>query len=85
MPTPLLAPVGITVSELKASPTAALASGRGRPVAILNHNTPTYYAVPAAVWEAIVEALDDVELKRLCEERLAAEGHAAVRVTLDEL
>src|SRR5688572_10949277 len=85
MPTALLAPVGVTISELKKSPSAALGAGRGRPVAILNHNTPTHYAVPAAAWEAIVEVLDDAELNRICDERLAAERHLAEDVDLDEL
>jgi antitoxin StbD len=84
MPTALLAPVGVTISELKKSPSAALEAGRGRPVAILNHNTPTHYAVTAGVWEAIVEALDDAELNRICDERLA-DGEAPVRMTMEQL
>ena len=82
MPTALLAPVGITISELKKSPSAALDAGKGRPVAILNHNTPTHYAVPASTWEAIVDALDDAELRRICEERAQ---ERTVPVSLDDL
>jgi hypothetical protein len=38
---PLLADVGITISELKRSPSAALDAGHGRPVAILTqHDDP---------------------------------------------
>ena len=50
MPAALLADVAVSISELKKSPSAALDAGRGRPVAILNHNTPTYYAIPAALY-----------------------------------
>lgn len=82
MPTPLLADVAVTISELKKSPTAALGAGHGRPVAILNHNVPTHYAVSAAVWEQIVEALDDAELHRICDARA---GEPRIAVSLDDL
>ena len=84
MPATLLASVGVTISELKKSPSAALRAGNGRPVAILNHNVPTHYAVPADVWEMLLEQIDEIELNRLCDERLAS-GEAPVRMTLDEL
>ena len=82
MPTPLLANVAVTISELKRAPTAALDAGRGRPVAIMNHNTPTHYAVTAAVWERIVDILDDADLNRICDERISEER---IKMTLDEL
>lgn len=67
---PLLADVGVAISELKRSPSAALDAGHGRPVAILNHNTPTHYAVTAAV------------LNRICDERA---GEERIAVPLDDL
>jgi antitoxin StbD len=82
MPTVLLADVAVSISELKRHPTAALDAGRGYPVAIMNHNTPTHYAVPAAVWEGIMEALEGAELNRICEERM---GQPSVKVSLDNL
>jgi antitoxin StbD len=82
MPTALLADVAISISELKRHPTAALDAGHGHPVAILNHNTPTHYAVPASAWEGILDALEDVELNRICDERA---GQRSVKVALDDL
>lgn len=82
MPTSLLADVGVTITELKRSPTAALDAASGRPVAILNHNVPTHYAVPARLWEQIVDALDDLHLREVAEARM---NEGRVPVTLDEL
>jgi antitoxin StbD len=82
MPAALLADVAVSISELKKSPSAALDAGRGRPVAILNHNTPTYYAVPAALYERMLEAIDDATLNRLCDERAE---EPRIPVMLDDL
>ena len=41
---------------------AAVASGKGCPVALLKRNNPVFYCVPAAVYEALLERLDDQEL-----------------------
>ncbi|MEP6879974.1 MAG: plasmid stabilization protein, partial [Nitrosospira sp.] len=59
-------------------------AGEGFPVAILNRNEPTFYCVPAKVYEALMDKLDDVELNALADARLK-DGQAPVRVTLDEL
>ena len=37
---PLLAPSGISISDLKKNPSAAIAAAEGFPVAILNRNAP---------------------------------------------
>ena len=78
----LLADRAVTVTELKRSPTSALDSGRGRPVAIMNHNQPTHYAVTAQLWEKIRERLDDAELNAMCNARA---GERRIPVSLDEL
>ena len=54
---PLLADFGISISELKKNPSAAIRAADGAPVAILNRNTPEAYLVPADAWEAILDAL----------------------------
>ncbi len=82
MPMTLLADVGVTITELKRSPGTALDAGNGRPVAILNHNVPTHYAVPAKLWEQIVDMLDDLHLRELAEARAHEE---TVPVTLQQL
>lgn len=72
----------VSISELKKNPSGIIAQANGEPVAILNHNRPTAYLVPAASFEAIMEQLDDLDLARLVRER---QSEASVRVTLDEL
>lgn len=43
---------------------------------------PTAYLLPAATFEAMMDALDDLDLVRLVRER---QDEATVKVTLDEL
>lgn len=79
---PLLADYGISISELKKNPSAAIRAAEGAPVAILNRNTPEAYLVPAEAWEAIMDALDDVELVRIVKER---QGQEEIEVSIDDL
>lgn len=79
---PLLADYGISISDLKKNPSAAIAAAEGFPIAILNRNSPAAYLVPAEAWEDILEQLDDMELaaivrKRQCQKR--------IRVNIDDL
>lgn len=69
MPSVILSDMSASVSELKKNPMATVNSGEGLPVAILNRNQPAFYCIPAALYEQIVEALDDLELVRLVKER----------------
>ena len=82
MASTVLADVAVSMSELKRSPADALAAGHGRPVAIMKHNRPTYYAVPASVWERISDLLEDVELNALCDAR---QDQRTIPVSLDDL
>jgi antitoxin StbD len=43
--------------------------GDGSPVAILNRNKPVFYAVPANVYESMMDAIEDIELAALVESR----------------
>lgn len=79
---PLLADYGISISELKKNPSAAIRAADGAPVAILNRNTPEAYLVPAEAWEEIMDALDDMELARIVGERQEQER---IRVNIDDL
>jgi len=56
----------------------------GEAVAILNHNKPTAYLVPAEAYEWISNLIEDQELRAIIEER-DAERASAEEVTLDEL
>jgi antitoxin StbD len=69
MPSQVLADVAASVSELKKNHMATVAAGEGFPVAILNHNEPVFYCVPASAYEALMDKLEDMELAALVSER----------------
>jgi antitoxin StbD len=78
----VLARVAASVSELKRNPMGTLAAGEGEPVAILNRNEPAFYCVPAGVYEALMERLEDMELNAIADARADQEE---ITVSLDEL
>ena len=71
-----------SISELKKNPTALLKVSAGAPIAILNHNKPTAYLVPAETYEWIIEKLDDIELSAIVKMR-RSEKADAIEVSLD--
>ena len=80
----ILSPFSATISELKKNPTALLNQAQGEAIAIINHNLPTAYLVPADVYEQLLEKLEDYELGQIVKER-QAEKHLAIEVSLDDL
>ena len=72
------------ISELKKNLLATVEAGDGFPVAILNRNVPAFYCVPAKAYEALMDKLEDMELKGIVDARLS-DGKNLVRVKLDEL
>ena len=73
-----------SITELKKNPTALLKQARTSPIAILNHNRPSAYLVPARTFEVLMDLLEDVELARMIEDR-KAEMDQAIEVSLDDL
>lgn len=71
-----------SITELKRNPMGTVEAGEGQPVAILNRNQPAFYCVPAKMYEAMLEQLEDAELNAIADAR-AAQPEIAVR--LDEL
>lgn len=80
----VLSPFSASVSELKKNPSGLLKKSDGEPVAILNHNRPTAYLIPASTYEAMLERLEDAELMEIVESR-KSEKSRAKEVSLDEL
>ena len=80
----ILADVAVSVSELKKNPSSVLSGTNGLPVAVLNHNRVMGYMVPANVYEAMVERLDELELAHLVKARLDA-NETPVQISLDDL
>jgi len=73
-----------SISELKKNPTALLREADGEPIAILNHNRPTAYLIPAETYAEMVEALEDIASMSVVRERLD-EGASSVDVDINEL
>lgn len=78
----MLATATVSISDLKKNPSDVIKRSNGAPVAILNHNRPTAYLVPAAAFEAMMEQLDDQYLIRIVKDR---QQESSVKVSLDEL
>jgi antitoxin StbD len=78
----LLAATGISISELKKNPSAAIAAAEGFPVAVLNHNKPAAYLVPAKAWEELMDRLEDIELAEIVRARA---NEKSIPVSLDDL
>ncbi|APG25690.1 type II toxin-antitoxin system Phd/YefM family antitoxin [Syntrophotalea acetylenica] len=78
----LYARASVSISDLKKNPSRIINEAEGTPVAILNHNKPSAYLVPAKAFEALMEQLEDYELSRLVKER---EKESTIPVSLDEL
>ncbi|CAM2953588.1 type II toxin-antitoxin system Phd/YefM family antitoxin [Pseudoalteromonas distincta] len=80
----VLADCSASISELKKNPTALLNEADGAAIAILNHNKPAAYLVPAAMYELIMEQLDDYELTKVVESR-RGDLSQAVEVSIGDL
>ncbi|AMZ75142.1 MULTISPECIES: type II toxin-antitoxin system Phd/YefM family antitoxin [Pseudomonas] len=80
----ILADVAVSVSELKKNPSSVLSGANGAPVAVLNHNRVMGYMVPASVYEAMVDRLEELELAQVVKARIEA-NETPVRMSLDEL
>ncbi len=73
-----------SISELKKNPSSLIEQSGGEPIAILNHNKPTAYLIPAETYEMLLDKIEDYQLGLLVQER-QNEKVFAVEVTLDEL
>lgn len=80
----VLANCSASISELKKNPSALIDQAEGEPIAILNHNRPTAYLVPAETYEQLMERLEDYQLGIIVKER-QNEKIDAVEVDIDEL
>jgi len=78
----VLAQTTASVSELKKNPMGTVAAGEGFPVAILNHNEPAFYCIPAKAYERLLDRLEDAELNAIADARAS---QAEIRVALDDL
>jgi len=80
----VLARCSASISELKKNPSALIEQSEGEPIAILNHNRPTAYLIPADTYEMLLDQIEDYQLGLIVKER-QNEKISAVEVSLDEL
>ncbi|MGM0634325.1 MAG: type II toxin-antitoxin system Phd/YefM family antitoxin [Pseudomonadota bacterium] len=80
----VLADFSVSISELKKNPSALLSRASGSPIAVLNHNRPAAYLIPAETYEALMDLIEDYELAKLVEER-RGDMEEAVTVSIDDL
>jgi antitoxin StbD len=82
MTSQIFSEVTASISELKKNPMAAVDSGEGFPIAVLNRNKPAFYCVPAEIYEAMLDRLDDQSLVAIVKDR---SEEPSIRVDLNEL
>ncbi len=80
----VLARCSASISELKKNPSSLIEQADGEPIAILNHNKPTAYLIPAETYELMIEQIEDYHLGLIITER-QHEKTSAIEVSLDEL
>ena len=80
----VLANCSASISELKKNPSALIDASNGEPIAILNHNKPTAYLIPADTYHQILDRLEDYELGLIVKER-EHEKDQAIDVDIDDL
>lgn len=71
-----------SISDLKKNPMRTIEQAHGDTVAILNHNQPVFYCVPAKAYEMILEHLDDQSIAKLIASR---ENEQEIFVAIDDL
>ena len=80
----VLSSCSASISELKKNPSALINDSDGAPIAILNHNVPAAYLIPAETYEWLMDKLEDAELAQIVSER-EDEKENAIEVDLNEL
>lgn len=78
----ILADNSVSITELKRNPSAVIEAADGESVAVLVHNKPSAYLVPAATYKRLLDRIEDLELAELVRSRAS---ERRIKVTLDEL
>ena len=65
----ILAGVSVSVTELKRNYANILKQAEDSPIAVLNHNRPEAYLVPASHYERLMTYVEDMEDAQLVRER----------------
>ena len=78
----ILSDTSVSITELKRNPSAVIEAADDEAVAVLVHNKPSAYLVPAETYRRMVERLEDLELADLVRSRAK---ERRIKVTLNDL
>lgn len=78
----ILAGASVSITELKRNPSAIIEAADNEAVAVLVHNRPSAYLVPAEAYQRLIDRLEDLELAELVRSRV---GERRIKVDLDAL
>lgn len=78
----ILSSASVSITELKRNPSAVIEAADDEAVAVLVHNKPSAYLVPAAAYKRLLDRLEDLELAELVRARAK---ERRVRVALANL
>ncbi|MEA2040517.1 MAG: type II toxin-antitoxin system Phd/YefM family antitoxin [Thermodesulfobacteriota bacterium] len=81
----VLANCSASISELKRNPSALIDQANGEPIAILKHNKPTAYLIPAETYEELLDSIEDYQLGIIVKERQNEKISAIEVNNIDEL
>ncbi len=68
---PILAEIGVSISDLKRNPAAVIGAAQAQQVAILNRNKAVAYVISPQVWERVIDMIEDYEDGKIVADRLA--------------
>lgn len=78
----ILTNASISITELKRNPSAVIEAAGDESVAVLVHNKPSAYLVPAAAYQDLLARLEELELAELVRARAR---ERRIKVKLDDL
>ncbi len=78
--------LAVSISELKKNPSGVMKEANGRVVAVLSHNKPQSYLVPAELFEQLDldELIEDLQLAAVVKSRMQSK-EPPVKVKLSDL
>lgn len=78
----ILSDASVSTTEFKRNPSAVIEAADDATVAVLVHNKPSAYLVPAETYRRMLDRLEDLEVAELVRARAK---ERRVKVTLDAL
>ena len=82
----LLTDLTVSMSDFKKNPAKVLREAKSQPVAVLNHNKAAFYMIEPALFEALIDEVEDAQLLPMLKARIAsaAKGHCT-EVDIDNI